>query len=233
MTALTVDRATASPALDGIREMVPAAVGVLPFATMIGVAIGNSPIADLVGWVAGLVVAGGSAHLAITASVTVGAGFFATVATALLINSRTLIYGALLGPALRSQPRWFRWVASYALVDQLYAMVSSVTDRGDRYVRSYYLGGMVVLWSAYMAGVAAGIILGPVLPTSIPLAMAIPILFLAMLTPALKDRPAKAAAVAAMSAAIAGSALPAGMGMIAGIGAGVLVGALVEARTDA
>ena len=234
MTALTLERDTSSsPALDGVREMVPAAVGVLPFATMIGVAIGNSPIAEFVGWVSGLVVAGGSAHLAITASVTVGAGFFATVATALLINSRTLIYGALLGPALRTQPRWFRWVAAYALVDQLYAMVSAVTDRDERYVRSYYLGGMVVLWPAYMAGVAAGIILGPVIPASIPLAMAIPILFLAMITPSLKDRPAKAAAVAAMSAAIVGSALPAGMGMIAGIGAGVLVGALVEARTDA
>ncbi len=233
MTAITLERAAPSAALDGMRQMVPAAVGVLPFATMIGVAVGASPLSSVLGWVAGLVVAGGSAHLAITASVTVGAGFVATVATALLINSRTLIYGALLAPALRSQPRWFKWVAAYALVDQLYAAVSSVTDREPRYVREYYLGGMAVLWPTYMAGVAAGIVMGPVLPTAIPLALAIPILFLAMILPSLADRPAKAAALTAMTAAMLGSALPAGVGMLIGIAAGVAAGAAVEARADA
>ena len=87
MTAIgaRLDRA-GSPALDGVREMLPVAIGVLPFATMIGVAIGASPMSQIGGWISGLVVAGGSAHLAITASVTAGASFVATVVTALLIN---------------------------------------------------------------------------------------------------------------------------------------------------
>jgi predicted branched-subunit amino acid permease len=234
MTAIAArTTVTSSPALDGVREMAPAAVGVLPFATMIGVAIGASPLSDLGGWISGLIVAGGSAHLAATASITVGAGFLATVVTALLINSRSLIYGALLAPSLRTQPRWFRWVAAYALVDQLYALASSVVDRSDRYVRSYYLSAMGVLWSTYMLGVGAGIVLGPVVPASLPLSLAIPIMFLSMVTPGLTDRPARVAAGVGLLAAIAGAALPAGTGMLVAIVAGTAAGAVAERRADA
>jgi predicted branched-subunit amino acid permease len=218
---------------DGLKQMFPVAVGVLPFATMIGVAIGNSPLSQIGGWLSGLVVSGGSAHLAITASLTVGTSFVATVVTALIINSRTLIYGALLGPALRSQPRWFKWVAAYALVDQLYALVSTVTDRSARYVRHYYLAAMTILWSAYMLGVGAGVVLGPVIPASWPLGLAVPIMFLAMLMPSLSTRPAQVAAVSAMAAAMAGSVLPAGVGMIGAIVVGTAAGAVAEGRSRA
>jgi predicted branched-subunit amino acid permease len=218
---------------DGLKQMFPVAVGVLPFATMIGVAIGNSPLSQLGGWLSGLVVSGGSAHLAITASLTVGASFVATVLTALIINSRTLIYGALLGPALRDQPRWFKWVAAYALVDQLYALVSTVTDQSAQYVRHYYLAAMSILWSAYMLGVGAGVVLGPVIPSSWPLGLAVPIMFLAMLVPSMPTRPAQVAAVAALAAAMAGTVLPAGVGMIIAIGVGTAAGAIAEARSRA
>jgi predicted branched-subunit amino acid permease len=222
-----------TPAADGVREMIPAAVGVLPFATMIGVAIGASPMSELGGWVSGLIVAGGSAHLAVTASITVGTGFMATVLTALLINSRSLIYGALLAPSLQSQPRWFRWVAAYSLVDQLYALASSVENRDDRYVRHHYLGAMAILWSAYMIGVGAGVVAGPVIPASIPLSLAIPIMFLSMAIPSVTSRAAKVAAGVGMTAAILGASLPAGVGMVVAIVVGTAAGALAEGRADA
>jgi predicted branched-subunit amino acid permease len=234
MTAIAVDVvAEQSGAVDGFRDMFPGAVGVLPFATMIGVAVGASPMSDFGGWIAGLVVAGGSAHLAMTASMTVGASVLATVVTALLINSRSLIYGALLAPALRNQPRWFRWVASYALVDQLYALTAAVTNRDDRYLRHYYLGAMAILWSAYMFGVGAGIVVGPIVPASIPLSLAIPILFLAMAIPSVKSRASQVAAAVALVAAMAAAVLPAGTGMVVAIVAGTAAGALMEGRSDA
>lgn len=222
-----------APALRGMRDMLPGAVGVLPFATMIGVAIGASPMSEFGAWAAGLVVAGGSAHLAVTASVTVGTGFLATVVTALAINARSLIYGALLAPSLRTQPRWFRWVAAYALVDQLYALTTTITDRDDRYIRQHYLGAMALLWATYMTGVGLGIVAGPIIPASIPLSLAIPIMFLAMVIPAVTSRPSQVAAGVAMGAAIAGAALPAGVGMVGAIVVGTVAGALAEGRTNA
>lgn len=214
--------------MDGIKQMAPAALGVLPFATMIGVAIGESPLSDLVGFVSGLMVAGGSAHLAATGSITVGTGMLATVLTALMINGRGLIYGAALAPHLREQPRWFRWVAAYGLVDQMYALVSAITHQSHRYVRSFYLAAMALLWTAYMGGVGLGLLVGPVIPASIPLGLSIPIMFLAMLAPGLDARPSYVAAIVGMATAIAGASLPSGLGLIAGIVVGTIAGAAAE-----
>lgn len=213
---------------DGFRDMFPAAVGVLPFAVMIGVAVGASPMSDLGGWVSGLVIAGGSAHLAIASSITVGAGFVATVATALAINARSLIYGALLAPSMRTQPRWFQWFVSYSLVDQIYALVATVAHRDDRYVRRYHVAAMSTMWSAYMLGVGTGVVMGPVIPAAIPLSLSIPIIFLAMVIPTVTDRPAKVAAMVAMALAAATSSLPAGTGMLVAIVAGTASGAITE-----
>lgn len=233
MTSLAITARGQGAASDGLRDMAPAAVGVLPFATMIGVAVGASPMSEFGGWIAGLIVAGGSAHLALTASVTVGASFVAAAVTALLINARSLIYGALVGPSLRAQPRWFRWIAAYALVDQNFVMLSGVLDRDDGYVRRYYLAGTSLLWGSYMAGVAAGILVGPIIPASIPLGLAIPIMFLAMAVPTLTTRSAIAAGAVALATAILGHGLPAGLGTMAAIVTGTLAGAVIGDEFDA
>lgn len=222
-----------SPVRDGIRHIMPGVVGVLPFAVMIGVAVGESPLDDLVGYLGGLAVAGGSAHLAVAGSIAVGTGFVVTVLTALLINSRTLIYGAAVAPVFRSQPAWFRWVASYGLVDQMYALTTGVADRDDEYVRSYYVAAMSTLWGAYMAGVGAGIILGPVMPAWLPLSLAIPVLFLVMLVPAVGGKPARTAALVGAGAAVLGAGLPAGVGLVLAIVAGTSAAAFAEGRADA
>lgn len=224
---------SATGALDGFKQMVPAALGVLPFATMIGVALGESPVSNFAGYVGGFFVAGGSAHLAAIGSMSVGTGMVATIVTALMINARGLVYGAALGPAFRSQPKWFRWVAAYSLVDQMFAVVGGVLERDDRYVRSFYVGAMSVLWTAYFGGVAIGMTVGPVIPSSIPLALCIPVLFLTMLVPGVKSRPSYAAAVVGLAVAILGSDLPSGVGLVAAIVLGTVAGVIAERWQDA
>jgi predicted branched-subunit amino acid permease len=223
-----IEQRRANPAIDGITHMLPVASGIIPFATLIGVAIIESPIANPVGYLAGLVIAGGSAHLAVVGSVAVGAGVLTAVVTALLINARGLIYGAALAPAMREQPRWFRWVAAYGLVDQVFALVSSVLDRDDDYVRSYYLGAMGLMWTVYLGGVGAGMVLGPVIPESWPLGLAVPIVFVAMLAPSVKGRSSVASTAVGLTVAIAGSGLPSGLGLILAIVAGTAAGAIVD-----
>jgi predicted branched-subunit amino acid permease len=232
MTAV-IERKSDHGVVDGMRHMAPGALGVVPFAVIIGVAITESPISDPVGFIGGLLVAGGSAHLALTGSIAVGAGVLTTVMTALLINARGLIYGAALAPAMRSQPRWFRWLAAYGLVDQVFALVTSVLDRGDRYVRSYYLGAMGLIWTIYMAAVATGMLLGPVIPAAWPLGVTVPIIFVTMLAPTVKGKPAQTAATVGMAVAVFGSALPAGIGLVLAIIAGTVAGGIVEARNVA
>ena len=225
---------TDSGAVDGFKKMLPAAVGVLPFATMIGVALGNSPVSNLAGFVGGLLIAGGSAQIAAIGSMTVGTGVIATVVTALMINARGLLYGAALAPSLRHQPTWFRWIAAYGLVDQMFALVSEVVTRSDRYVRSFYLGAMAILWIGFFSGVALGLTVGPVIPESIPLGICIPVMFVSMLVPSLQARPSYIAAILAGVVALAASALlPSGIGLLVAVVAGSGAGILADRTTDA
>ena len=134
---------------------------------------------------------------------------------------------------LRSQPRWFRWVAAYALVDQVYALTSGISHRGDDYVRRYYLASTGLLWFTYMAGVAFGIVAGPIVPASIPLALAVPIMFLAMVLPSVHDRASRVAGLVGMVVAVVAVSLPSGLGMIVAIVCGTVAGALADGGSDA
>jgi len=58
----------------------------------------------------------------------------------------------------------------------------------------YYLAVGIILWTAWMALTAAGVLLGGVLPTSLPLDRIAPLTFLLLLLPMLTSRPAYAAA---------------------------------------
>jgi predicted branched-subunit amino acid permease len=228
-TAIRATPVDTSGTRAGLVAIVPVALGILPFATMVGVAISESSVSDVVGYIGGLLVAGGSAQIAVVGSIDVGAGLLASVATAMLIQARGIVYGASLAPKLAGQPRWFRWLASYMLVDQMFALADAVDGRDHRWFRQFYVTAGVSLWIAYFGGVMAGMLMGPVIGEGSPLPMVIPMLFASLLGPTLRSvRSVAAAVVAVITSVVIGPFLPAGVGMVAAIvagsGAGVVVG---------
>ena len=62
---------------------------------------------------------------------------------------------------------------------------------------------------------------------------AVPLTFLAMVTPMLKDRPSAAAAVVATGLAILGHELPLNSGMLLAAAGGMVTGAVLEGRSQA
>jgi predicted branched-subunit amino acid permease len=77
---------------------------------------------------------------------------------------------------------------------------------------------------------AAGILLGTTLPEAWPLDFALPITFIALIMPALKDRPAIAASLTAGVVALLAYGLPYKLGlMVAGV-FGIIVGTWLEGR---
>ena len=81
-----------------------------------------------------------------------------------------------------------------------------------------------------MALTAAGMLLGGVLPTSLPLDRIAPLTFLLLLLPMLTSRPAYAAAAAGGLVAVVTSGLPLGLGLLAGATAGIAVGGYLAGR---
>jgi predicted branched-subunit amino acid permease len=92
----------------------------------------------------------------------------------------------------------------------------------------YLLGAGLALWTTWQISTAAGILVGARMPPGWSLEFALPLTFIALLTPILRDRPAIAAAVAAGLVAIIGAGWPYKLGLVAAAMAGIVAGAWTD-----
>jgi predicted branched-subunit amino acid permease len=92
----------------------------------------------------------------------------------------------------------------------------------------YLLGAGLALWTTWQISTAAGILLGARVPSSWALEFALPLTFIALLAPILRDRPAVAAAVVAGVVAVIGAGWPYKLGLVAAALAGIAVGAWLD-----
>ncbi len=139
------------------------------------------------------------------------------------------MYSAAMVPRFRGQPRWFRRLGPYFLVDQLFALTSTNEDPADAW-RSYYLGAGIFAWLTWHIAVGIGMAAGPSLPAGFDLSFAVPALFLGLLTPSLIRRPALAAAVVGAVTTAVFWRVPNRGGMLVGSLAGVFAGYAAERR---
>jgi predicted branched-subunit amino acid permease len=100
---------------------------------------------------------------------------------------------------------------------------------GDRTHRHWYLlGAGLSLWVGWQASSAVGVLLGAQLGDAFGLSFVVSVTFIALVVPALLDRPTVAAALTGGVVAVAAGGLPYGLGLIVGAVAGITVGALLD-----
>ncbi len=222
-----------SEARAGVRAVAPMLLGVVPFGLVAGAAPGAQglPRWSAVGF-SSIMFAGASQLAAIDV---LGHGGSAVVAVlaAWTINLRLVLYSASLAPYLAGRPTRDRLLAAYLLTDQAYAV--SVTrwaaDEGTEPRRrlAYYLGGAVLLWTSWQLSTIAGVLIGGALPEDTPLDFALPLVFLVLLVPVVKDRPSiVAATVGGASAVVAAQLGAGGASIVVGSALGIAAGALAE-----
>jgi len=139
------------------------------------------------------------------------------------------MYSAGLAPYVRSVSRRWRLVLSFFLLDVTYALsvpAFRADETPDR--RAYYLGLAVPLWLTWTLSVTAGASLGTDLPPAWHLEFAIPLLFLALLVPNVRDRGGVVAAAVGGVGAVAGLGIPFDLGLVVAALAGVGVGLLAD-----
>jgi predicted branched-subunit amino acid permease len=96
----------------------------------------------------------------------------------------------------------------------------------------YLLGAGLALWVTWQISTGAGIFLGARMPPSWALDFALPLTFIALLAPVLKDRPTVAAAVAAGVVAVLGAGWPYKLGLVVAALTGIAVGVWVERQAE-
>lgn len=212
-----------------LTDAVPIALGYVPFAIVIGATIAASSLPRGATWLATPLLFAGAAQLALVDLLEVGVAPLVVIATALAINLRLVMYSGAIAPTFRSASPGTRLAAAAFVIDPVYTMtVARFSElRDDAARRRYWFALGLTLWCVWQLEIALGFVVGNSLPAAVPLDLAAPLTFLAMLMPMLTSRPTVAAAVAAGAVAIAARDVPLHLGLIIGALAGVAVGMLL------
>jgi predicted branched-subunit amino acid permease len=214
----------------GVRRALPLAVGIFPFGVVYGVAVAQSDVSPWIGGSASVFLFAGASQLSLLELHQGGAAFLVAVGTALVINARFVLYSAALAPAFAEFPAPWRWGLPHLMTDQAatLSLLEFDHDRDPLTRRWFYLGAAAVLFVLWQVGTVLGIVAGTEVPDSLQLGFIIPLMFTALVVPALDRRPAWVAAVVSVAATLLLAWLPPGTNILLGALTGILAGALVE-----
>jgi predicted branched-subunit amino acid permease len=210
-----------------LRAAMPLFIPAIPFGLVLGVAISESAMPTAVAWSTNLAVFAGAAQLA-TVSLAATATWLTLVATAAVINLRHVMYSAALSPRFNDQPRWFRWVGPFLLIDQLFALTSVRTDMAGPEWRRYYLSAGIFYFVSWTTVVTLGLVVGSSIPTEWRLDVAPAIMFAGLVVLGLANRPGVVAAIVGAVVCLLALDVPNNGGILVGAISGVIAGYLAE-----
>ena len=191
--------------------MAPILVGVVPFAMITGLSAVDAGLTELQGATMSVIVFAGASQLAAIDLIRQDAAVAVIVATALVINLRFAMYSASLAEQFAHITLRRRMAAAYLLTDQAYAVAVTDTTSGQRpggERLAFYMGAALPMWATWVAATVAGVAIGAGVPDDLSLDFAIPLVFLALVMPAVRDRAGASAAVVAGALAVAAASLP-------------------------
>lgn len=216
----------------GVRAEFPLLVGVFPFGMIYGALALNAGLSKTASQLMSSIVFAGSSQFITAQLVHDSAPGFVIVLTIAVVNLRHMLYSASLAPYVASLPTRWKTLLSYLLTDEAYAATvihyerEGVTPLGHW----FFLGAGFSLWFIWQVSTALGIFLGTAIPASWSLDFALPLTFIAMVVPVLKNRPAIAAAVSAGVVALLAYALPYKLGLILAALVGIAIGTFLEGK---
>jgi predicted branched-subunit amino acid permease len=140
-----------------------------------------------------------------------------------------VMYSASIAPHFADYGRRIRAGLAYVLTDQAYALSVAEFERTPERSRwRYYLGAAATLWVVWQITTVLGVLVGAGVPDAWGLTFAVPLVFLALLVPAMKDRPTTAAAAVGGTVAVVAAGVPYELGLLVGAVSGIVGGLAAE-----
>ena len=216
----------------GVRAEIPLLVGVFPFGMIYGALALSAGLPPPAAQMMSSIVFAGSAQFITAQLVHEATPALVILLTIAVVNLRHMLYSASLAPYLASLSTRWKALLSYLLTDEAYApTVIRYEEEGPTpHGHWFLLGAGLALWTTWQISTALGIWLGAAIPESWSLDFALPLTFIAMVVPVLKNRPAIAAAISAGIVALAAFALPYKLGLILAALAGIVIGTVLEGQ---
>jgi 4-azaleucine resistance transporter AzlC len=216
--------------LAGARAELPLLLGVAPFGLAVGAYTVEQGISSSAAMAMSTVIFGGASQLVAARLIAAGEAGVVVVLAVWLVNLRHMLYSAAIAPLLDDISARWRALIAYLLTDEAYVVgAGRYASRDDAPYRHWYvLGAGVALWVCWQITSAIGIAAGTAVPESWELEFALPLTFIAIIVPALRDRPAMAAAVVAACIATVGHIWPYSTGLFAAAVAGMTAGLALD-----
>lgn len=216
----------------GLRGAGVIVVSYIPFGIAAGAAMGATSVDPLVSILSSPIIFAGAAQIAAVQLLHVAAPLALVVFTVAVINARHLLYSAALAPHLAEWSTSQRLGAAFLLADPVYALTAARFEApggggGDREKRAFYFGAGLACLVGWTSLLAIGIVAGGFIPAWVPFELAIPLTFLLLTLPLIKNSAGLVAAAVAGAVATLANGLPNGVGLLIGAAAGVVAGAIV------
>lgn len=216
----------------GVRAEFPLLIGVFPFGLIYGALALNSGLSPAAAQMMSSIVFAGSSQFVAAQLVHEAAPGLVIVLTIAVVNLRHMLYSASIAPYIRNLSMRWKTLLAYLLTDEAYAAAIIHYEEEEFTPTShwFFLGAGFSLWLTWQVSTALGIFLGTSIPESWPLDFALPLTFIAMVMPILKDRPVIAAALSAGLVSLLAFGLPYKLGLILAALTGIAIGVLLERR---
>ena len=168
--------------LKGIIDVSPLMIPVVPFGLIFGVLAIDVGFTPLQAMGMSLIVFGGAWEIVLLQLFSGGASSLVIISSVGAVNSRHLLYGAVVSEHLSDLKLIWKIIISYFLIDQAFAISNEYFKKNKERNRYFHLvGGGAACWIIWQSTTLLGIILGSAIPEKLGLSFAVPLTFLALL----------------------------------------------------
>ncbi len=220
----------------GVREVLPLMVAIIPFSALAGIVALGVGLSRLQATLFSVLTFAGASQLAALDLLGRDAPLIVIVGTTVMINLRYVMYSASLSLYFQRISAATKALVGYVLIDQPFAVSMIRFPREPQYAGDagqprrlwFYLGMGLTSWTCWTLGTLLGVLLGASVPERWSLDFVIPLLFLALIFPAITDRASALAALTAGVVALVASPLPYNLGLATAAVAGMAMGLWLE-----
>ena len=169
--------------LKGIIDVSPLMIPVFPFGIIYGVIGMELGIGAYMTVGLSVIIFGGASQIVLLQLFSGGASSLVTLSSVAAVNSRHLLYGAVLSEYLSKLKLTWKIILSYVMVDQAFAVSNIYFKRNKKDKNKHYhlLGAGFTCWTIWQISTVLGIFLGSLVPEELGLSFTISLTFLALL----------------------------------------------------
>jgi 4-azaleucine resistance transporter AzlC len=218
---------------DGLLAQLPILFGVIPFGMIFGALAITAGLSPLEAQGLSFFLFAGSAQFIAVRLMMEMTPIFIILLTVLVVNLRHILYSASIAPFINGLSGRWKIALSWLLTDEAYVVaIGHYSQSAGAYSHWFFLGTGLTLWATWQLSTAGGILLGAAIPDSWSLDFALPLTFISLIFPRLKDRPNLVAAMVSGVSALVLNPLPYKLGLLLGAVLGIISGMIAHRRAS-